>query len=410
VETILDGSAIRILVPAAFLDEAEAPLVIDPLLHAWTMPGSGSDIELLPDVSFDVSTQRWLVAWERSVTATDSDIPYRLLDDSGTPISSGYLNLDTQRWTTPSVANVNAKNTFYAAARVQGLSGWSIQGRVLPASAMDGYSGGPVYQLGSALKTKPSQEPEVGGDPSTDPSHGFFCVVWRDGALGSADIRFRRVDSKGVPQGSQATLLSGPDGAYQAGISASNDGLEWTVAYGAVTDAFGTSQLTLARIAWSGEITGPPVVLPPHQHGKVRISSRANGKQLIAMKENSSIHLVALQGAEVLDEEDFATLGIETQLMDFDLAVDGQRFVLGYRMEKLAAIASITVEPVADQIATVEHTYALTWVLPTKGEMGLASRQESGGLAGKALLASSRASGSYPFTTMTLGLATYQAD
>jgi hypothetical protein len=405
-ETRLAGSALEIRVPSAFLALAQAPLLIDPLLSVTELEGS-TYVDWNPDVSFDATELRWLVVWERVVTVKDSDVAYKLLDDAGAVISGGYLNLDAERWINPVVANLSSKNMFYVAAEVPAVSGTSaIKGRALSAAAAAGSSGGTVYQLSQGkswpvgLPQPPvhSHSPMVGGDPSPDVAHGTFCVVWWEQVGSISGIRFRRVDGKGIPLGAQAALLSaGGSVGYYPAISASNDAAEWTVAYSQQTS--GGERLVLARIGWDGTITQAPAVLATGVSGRLRVSPAAGGKVMVgALDLYGNLRLIALQGTAVLDQELFIYHGFELggMLRDFDLAVDGQRFVLGYNSSGYAGLATLMLEPLASQIATLEHVIA-DWILDSKWEGGLETRHEAGGASGKGLQTWATNWPSYPY-------------
>lgn len=415
-ETRLAGSALEIRVPSAFLALAQEPLVIDPLLSVTELEGS-TYVDWNPDVSFDASKQRWLVVWERLVTGTDSDVLYKLLNDAGAVISSGFLNLDAERWINPAVANLSSVNVFYVAAEVPvSPAGWAIKGRVLSASAAPGSAGGTVHQLSQTgipppgFKKLPvySRNPMVGGDPSVDGAHGAFCVVWGEQVGSATGIRFRRVDGKGNPLGAEAALLSGTGNvAFSPAISASNDAAEWTVVYNQYTAA--GQRLVLARIGWDGAITGAPAILTASAAGKLRVSSTAGGKLLVGMLDYyGNLQLVAVQGTAVLDQELFHYYGFDWggTLRDFDLAVDGQRFVLGYNSTGYVGVATLTLEPAGSQIATLEHVF-VDWVLDSQWESGLATRHEAGGAAGKGLQTWATSASSFPIDP-DVWIASYQ--
>lgn len=65
--------------PAEYLAQAVAPLVIDPLILTLAMTSSDVYDELQPECAFDATTGRWLVVWERYARGDDLDIAYRLV-------------------------------------------------------------------------------------------------------------------------------------------------------------------------------------------------------------------------------------------------------------------------------------------------------------------------------------------
>jgi hypothetical protein len=150
---------------------------------------------------------------------------------------------------------------------------------------------------------------------------------------------------------------------------------------------------------WLWAIYGCTALLTATAASKLRVSSAANGKLLIGTLDHlGNFYLLAVQGTAVLDQELFHYYGFELagMLRDFDLAADGQRFVLGYNASGYAGLATLTIEPLASQIATVEHVVA-DGILDSQREGGCATRHEAGGAAGKGLLTWATSASSYPY-------------
>jgi len=313
-------------------------------------------------------------------------------------ISSGYLNLGPESWSYPAVGNLNAYNTFFVAAEVKGSGyGKNIKGRALPATAPPLSPGGPVYVLSPQAKTKLeptiySRQPAVGGDPSTDPAHARFCVAWQQG-IGSANtyVVCRFVDPLGAPAGSAIGLSpAGPD-AEEPGISASNDGTEWTVVFTTRTEppeGYYVYRLMLARIGWNGALTLPAQEMFQTIHGLnyPKVSSSLGGRQLVCFWQhpNVEMELLEIAGTTVLDHVIFAPYGAPNSMPD--IVTEDDRFVLTFSGAPVVGpsytqLLSVLIDPGTDLLDLAEHMLLQSATADACG----ASRFESGGVPGRLL-------------------------
>jgi hypothetical protein len=106
---------LELTLPAAFVDGAALPLVLDPLIAPIVTPGAGPE-DGYPDIAYEPTTDRYLVVWDRPGTGFSSDVVGQLLDGNGAPIGpvitvrTGILGS-----TRKSVAAVDARDTFVVA-------------------------------------------------------------------------------------------------------------------------------------------------------------------------------------------------------------------------------------------------------------------------------------------------------
>ena len=108
----LAGDELALVLPAAFVDSASYPLVLDPLVGSViTVIASGND-DTDPDAAYDMNNNVYLVVWQRIFSATDSDIRGQRV--SGTGALTGSTIFFTSDWvsTSPAVANLAAKDRF----------------------------------------------------------------------------------------------------------------------------------------------------------------------------------------------------------------------------------------------------------------------------------------------------------
>ena len=109
-----DGEVVEYVLPAAFVDQASYPLILDPL-YGGTETIAASFNEEEPSVAYDSATQTYLVAWTRFFSAFDSDIrAQRVALDSG--LVGGILTIDADTSTysiQPSVSSVRQTGQFF---------------------------------------------------------------------------------------------------------------------------------------------------------------------------------------------------------------------------------------------------------------------------------------------------------
>ena len=196
--------------PGSFVDSADYPLVLDPLVGSSlsVAPDSfiGSTDDLRPDAAFDASTDQYLIVWEREISATESRIFGRRISSGGTFNNSvgqlsvvGGLNRTSRN---PAVCNVNRNNKFVVVWEMSenalfGGTSSSIQMLTLDANY------GPVIQIPSAVfaSTGGTQlSPDVCGE-GIDAGAGVFgdfLVVWDDNANGRIAYRHYGFDNGGA--------------------------------------------------------------------------------------------------------------------------------------------------------------------------------------------------------------------
>lgn len=135
----LDGDFVEYSLPAAFVDQAAYPLVLDPLVGAAFAITSGS-ADLSPSVAYDASTKRWCVVWRQSTFTGGTEFRSQLLTTSGSPVgASTVLASSSLPTTNPAfVANVNGSNRFLAAYPTQ------VAYRIVAIGAATGAMSGPV--------------------------------------------------------------------------------------------------------------------------------------------------------------------------------------------------------------------------------------------------------------------------
>jgi len=115
-ELRLEGEFLELSLPAAFVDEASFPLVLDPLIGTQflaTTDTTWNDSQ--PDVAYDDSNDIYLVVYRRVFSTTSQGLRAQRIDGSGALVG-GFISIITSPGiANPTVANLNARDTFVVA-------------------------------------------------------------------------------------------------------------------------------------------------------------------------------------------------------------------------------------------------------------------------------------------------------
>ncbi len=91
-----NGSELDFVLPAAFVDGARLPLVVDPLLSSLTAVTSGTIEDRAPVVAHhDSSFNVYLVVWRRTISAANHDVMAVRVAAVGGAVTGGLLGLET---------------------------------------------------------------------------------------------------------------------------------------------------------------------------------------------------------------------------------------------------------------------------------------------------------------------------
>jgi len=114
----LIGDCLELRLPAKFVDVADHPLVLDPLVGPDFALGSGAD-DAEPDVAYDATSQTYLAVWQREFALDQVDVLGQRLDAQGNPIGALLVirNLASGLVRQPVVASVRMRSRFVVAWR-----------------------------------------------------------------------------------------------------------------------------------------------------------------------------------------------------------------------------------------------------------------------------------------------------
>lgn len=168
----LDGDALLIRVPAAFLGAAVAPITVDPLVTTIAIDVTPA-IDSMVDVSHDGSLGIFVVTWQRQFSVSDFDVYGKILDFAGAPRGDFVVDASPQPLTRPSNAGIEALDRFLVAgiAAAPGVDGLLV-GRVV-----DLASGTPVVGTLKTLYPGEMRTVDVGGDAGAIGPHHFVVAT-----------------------------------------------------------------------------------------------------------------------------------------------------------------------------------------------------------------------------------------
>jgi hypothetical protein len=237
------------------------PVTIDPLVTTFGA-SSATYVYRQPDIAYDVTTDSYLVVWERVFSATDSDVFSELRGRAGGSFSNslGLIDISTaESWTKPRVANLNAYDRFLVVAEVKG-SPTVIRGRTREAAM-------PVV-LGAQFTISVSEagdktDPDVGGDPGTNAPTYWTVVYTRNYSATDTDVHARQVESTGTLHGSTILLENTSNSVhYGPQISNCNGVMGWGTQAWMVVWTYASSasdhDILGATIEWDGTIHKAP--------------------------------------------------------------------------------------------------------------------------------------------------------
>ncbi len=343
VSSRLVEGGVEIVVGRDYLANASFPLVVDPVVTTFPVDTIGAD-HLDSDVAYDLTTDRYLVVYERAFSATDGDIEVQERDAAGNAIAVNFVDATAQNWRHPQTANLNGANQFLCVAQVSGfpgLPGWNIIGATIDAQTM--VQSWP-FVISTADQTGDKILADVGGDPFE--GTGYYCVTWhRTFTATDTDIHARLVASDATLVGPGTLLIdnSGSSKDTLPSISKSNGtqgaSAAWTIAWHRDMGA-GNYDVRAAVLGWDGTLlNGSAVIantLVPEYFPCVS-SPLDDGRVLLVYAANFGDHdlvYALLNGTTIVDSGNLTNLDANETLfqdqVEFSVDSDGERFVVAY--------------------------------------------------------------------------------
>lgn len=342
--------ALRIDVPADFVESATLPLRIDPYVLTSTVAAGALD-EYYSDISYDVTNNTWCVAYEYAYSGSDHDVYTLTFDAAGVqvPFLVGYVDLTTDWWTLPKIANNNLADNYLVVANVYPAAGGNsyVRGRIV--AAVSAFTGAQFTISGTETGLK--YWVDVGGDPAlAGPT--YYCVVWqRNFSSTDTDIHGRLVGSDGSLIGPGTILIEDSSGTLDLFPRISKtDGnapystQEWNLVWQRLDSSQNESDVYGAQIHWDGTITTPTFPISNYLNDEAApVASspldRASGPRpwmavfVMTIGTDQDLYTsVLLNGTPVLAQDLSALEGTnltENQTQP-EVDSDGERFVVGF--------------------------------------------------------------------------------
>ena len=108
----LVGDCVELRLPAAFVDSAQYPLVLDPLVGTQFLASVTPNSYSQSDVAYDVTGACYLVVYRKALSNVSMEIRGNFLDSAGVPFGS-LLAIAGAPWLeSPKVADLNQRDTF----------------------------------------------------------------------------------------------------------------------------------------------------------------------------------------------------------------------------------------------------------------------------------------------------------
>ncbi len=334
---------VEIVVGREYLAGASFPLVVDPVVTTFAVDTIGAD-HYESDVSYDLTTDRYLIAYERNFSATDGDIEIQERDAAGNVLAVLYVDGTSQNWRGPQTANLNVANQFLVVCQVTGypgLPGSNIIGVTVDAQTMG--QGFPVVistndQSGDKILA------DVGGDSYEGTS--YYCVVWqRNFTATDTDIHARLVTSAGTLFGASTIMIdnSGVSLDSWPSVSKSNGTLggaaAWTIAWHRPVTGSGFD-IRAAVLAWDGTLLNPSAVIANSAVTEYypRASSPLNDGRVLLVYAmdygDNDLAYSLLSGTTVVSSGSLTGLDANPTLfedqIEYSVDSDGERFVVAY--------------------------------------------------------------------------------
>lgn len=221
IDSLWTGQTIRLHVPAAA--RGPGPVVIDPIIATSQATLVGPRPLNNPDISYDASTESYLVVWESLHAVGDAEIYCEMFDVLGFPVpgSTAVIDISTSSYEVPRVANDNSTDRFLIVMEMtdpgRHLGRTQIVGRTREAGGRRTVS--PEFLISDPSRGGNNEFPDVGGDSGTTAGGLGYPVVWTNGSSAMIEV----VRDSGIPMGLSRPLSNGTGRRLRAPrISSSN--------------------------------------------------------------------------------------------------------------------------------------------------------------------------------------------
>ncbi|HEX5054098.1 MAG TPA: hypothetical protein VFZ65_20130, partial [Planctomycetota bacterium] len=261
-----NGSSAHLEIPASFVEKAQLPIVLDPVLLFWYgIAGGQSVLQHDSDVaSFQSLGGRTLIVYQRNYSASDTDVWGVMFDGSLNLVQTDFaIDFTSADWTKVAVAASNYAQNFLVVAeiRIGGVpsSLYYIGGRTIAANATPG-SVFDIERDGVVGIGGNNFHPDVGSDPYY--GVGRYTVVFLKSFGVQSGIYMRQITTAGGQVTANAVALDVSSAASNPAIGKScgqSNGLPayWLVTWQRTYQFAPHDQDVFGRfVNWNGALPG----------------------------------------------------------------------------------------------------------------------------------------------------------
>lgn len=256
-DIVWTGSGVHMEIPASFVEQAQLPIVLDPVLNYWYGLASGiAALQHDSDVASIQSTSlggRTLIIFQRQWSSVDQDCFGVMFDNNLGLVQTDFsIDFTSEDWLEVAVAGNNYAQNFLVTAEIRSGALWFIGGRMITAAAAVG-SVFDIERDGVVGLPGNSFAPDVGSDPYF--GVGRYCVVFMKSPslLGAANtIYFKHVTTNGGLVSANPVLVD----TWAAGVKAPAIGKSCGQSNGLPAQWLVTWQRTWATAPFDQEIHG----------------------------------------------------------------------------------------------------------------------------------------------------------
>ena len=187
----LVDDCVELRLPAAFVDAAQYPLVLDPLVGTQFLASVTPSSYSQSDVAYDVTGNCYLVVYRKALSNVSMEIRGNFLDGAGVPFGS-LLAIAGAPWLdSPKVADLNQRDTFVVGyLQASSLFAFSeLRARTVAAG---------VNILGGVLVVdSPVTVVDIAGDNTTSGDAALFAYA-KDAGGGNSTVELARATVSGL--------------------------------------------------------------------------------------------------------------------------------------------------------------------------------------------------------------------
>ena len=205
------GDAAHMEIPASFVERAQLPIVLDPVLTYWFGIASGqtqyqhdSDVATIQASGIGGRT---LIVYQRDFSVGDTDVWGVMFDNALNLVLTDFMiDFTSAHHTKIAVAGNNYAQNFLLVSEITGFATWYVVGRIINANGSLGFffdieRDGVVGMPGNTFS------PDVGSDPYF--GNGYYCVVFmkRPNIFSGATTIYHKLVATNGTLGTQLPIL-----------------------------------------------------------------------------------------------------------------------------------------------------------------------------------------------------------